>query len=160
MRFKKNNGTVCGRLQVQSPNTGSETYVVDQDQLEGANPYSDAIHAATQDKPVSPPLSDMDRFRREVSGDIVPPRTSSEKSMAKIWADILKLKEVSVHDNFFDYGRNSSLAMEMIARVRKVFAVNLSVQQLFQDPTVAGMTAAVLSSQHLQHHPLSTNNPA
>src|SRR5262245_30213185 len=78
---------------------------------------------------------------------LVAPRTSSEKIMAEIWVDVLGLKEISIYHNFFDYGRDSFRAMEMINRVRKIFAVSLSVQELFENPTVAGMTAAVLHWQ-------------
>ena len=86
----------------------------------------------------------------------VAPRTPSEKLMASLWADILNLDKISLTDNFFDYGRDSFLAMEIVARVRKVFAVDLSVRTLFEDPTVAGMTAAVLKSQYLQHQTSSS----
>src|SRR5262245_24142804 len=87
-----------------------------------------------------------------------PPQTENEKLMASIWREILKLKKISMNDNFFDYGRDSYLAMEFVARVRKVFAVNLSLKSLFEEPTVAGMTAAVLRNQHLRttHQPRST----
>jgi aryl carrier-like protein len=149
-QFKKNNSMACGRPQVQSRNSGSEKYLVDQDRVPKANSYLGAGHAAIEDKPVSSSLCDMERFRREVPGDIVPPRTTSEKAMARIWVDILKIKEVSVHDNFFVYGRDSSLAMEFVERVRKTFAVNLSVRALFDEPTLAGMTAAILKYQHKQ----------
>jgi acyl carrier protein len=72
------------------------------------------------------------------------PRRQSEQLIANIWQEILHLKHVGAHDNFFDLVRDSSLAMEIILRIRKVFAVSLSVRALFADPTVAGMAVAVL----------------
>jgi len=67
--------------------------------------------------------------------------------MASIWQETLKLEPIGVFDNFFDIVRDSCLAMEVIERTRKAFAVNVSVSELFADPTVAGMAAAVMRSQ-------------
>lgn len=77
----------------------------------------------------------------------VAPRTPNEKLMANIWQETLKVENVGVFDNFFDIVRDSSLAMTIITRVRSTFAVHLPVRALFADPTVAGMTAAVLDQQ-------------
>ena len=106
------------------------------------------VNAATVDRQAQ---IDLDRRKKDPKESFVGPRTASEKLMASVWAEILKLKEISVHDNFFDHGHDSFLAMEVIIRVRKVFAVKLSVRALFEDPTVAGMTAAVLRSQYKHH---------
>ena len=94
---------------------------------------------------------ETDGSQQEMLDAVIAPRTASEKLMASIWEEILNLKQISVHANFFDHGRDSYSAMEIVTRVRKVFAVSLSVRALFEDPTVAGMTTAVLKSQHLQH---------
>jgi spore germination protein GerM len=67
--------------------------------------------------------------------------------MANIWQETLDLEDVGVYDNFFELVRDSYLAMEVIKRVREVFKVALSVRALFADPTVAGMTAAVLQQK-------------
>ena len=77
----------------------------------------------------------------------VAPRTPNEKLMANIWQETLKVENIGVFDNFFDIVRDSSLAMSIITRVRHAFAVHLPVRALFADPTVAGMTAAVLDQQ-------------
>ena len=89
----------------------------------------------------------VDQSERDLPQGYVAPRTLNEKLMANIWEEILQLKDIGVYDNFFDIVRDSFLAMEVIARVRKVFTVNLPVRTLFADPTVAGMTAAVLQQK-------------
>ena len=88
-----------------------------------------------------------DQPERNLPQKHLAPRTVNEQLMAKIWEETLKLKDIGINDNFFDIVRDSFLAMEIIARVRKVFAVNLPVRALFADPTVAGMTAAVLQQK-------------
>jgi surfactin family lipopeptide synthetase A len=82
--------------------------------------------------------------RPELKDGFVAPRSADEKIMASIWAETLKLKQIGLYDNFFDLGRHSFLAMEVISRVRKVFAIDVPLRELFAAPTVAGMTAAVV----------------
>ena len=92
-------------------------------------------------------LMTVDQPECDLPQGYLAPRTLNEKLMSNIWEETLQLKDIGVYDNFFDIVRDSSLAMEIIARVRKVFTVNLPVRALFADPTVAGMTAAVLQQQ-------------
>jgi amino acid adenylation domain-containing protein len=84
----------------------------------------------------------------ESQDGFVAPRTANEKIIASIWAEILNLKQIGVYDNFFDLGNHSTLAIDLINRVRKAFATDLSVRTLFEVPTVAGMAAAVVRKQY------------
>jgi acyl-CoA synthetase (AMP-forming)/AMP-acid ligase II/acyl carrier protein len=85
--------------------------------------------------------------RPELKDGFVAPRSADEKIMASIWAEILKLKQIGLYDNFFDLGRHSFLAMEVITRVRKAFAIDVALRELFAVPTVAGMAAAVMQKR-------------
>ena len=85
--------------------------------------------------------------RPELKNGFVAPRSADEKIMASIWAETFKLKQIGLYDNFFDLGRHSFLAMEVISRVRKVFAIDIPLRELFAAPTVAGMAAAVLEKR-------------
>ena len=76
-----------------------------------------------------------------------PPRTPAEETMAKIWADVLKVERVGVHDNFFDLGGHSLLATKVISRVRATFHIDLPLRSLFQAPTVAGLVAIITEDQ-------------
>ncbi len=73
----------------------------------------------------------------------VAPRTPEEEVLATIWAELLQVERVGIHDNFFELGGHSLLAMQQISRVRKVFAVELSVRELFETRTLAGLAARI-----------------
>ncbi|MFB6982361.1 non-ribosomal peptide synthetase, partial [Streptomyces scopuliridis] len=71
------------------------------------------------------------------------PRDPGEELVAGIWAEVLGLESVGVLDNFFDLGGDSILSIQVISRVREVFAVDLPARTLFDNPTVADLASAV-----------------
>ena len=78
---------------------------------------------------------------REAAG----PRNETEESLVAIWSELLHVGEIGIHDSFFELGGHSLLAMKMMSRIRDVFQVDLRLQRLFENPTVAGLAAAVLA---------------
>jgi amino acid adenylation domain-containing protein len=84
-----------------------------------------------------------DRIRPELEETFVAPRTPIEEAVAGIWADVLGLERIGVHDTFFGLGGHSILATQMIARVRDAFQVELPMRCLFEMPTVAGLAENV-----------------
>lgn len=74
------------------------------------------------------------------------PRNSTEETLCKLWADVLKLQRIGIHDNFFDFGGHSLLATQMMSRIAHGFEVELPVRVLFESPTVAEL--AVRLDQH------------
>jgi amino acid adenylation domain-containing protein len=84
-----------------------------------------------------------DARRPEQDNALVEPRTPAETALAKIWAQVLRLERVGVHDNFFDLGGHSLLAMQVISRVREAFRVEVSLRSLFETPTVAGLAGVI-----------------
>ena len=76
-----------------------------------------------------------------------PPRTPAEETVAKIWADVLKVERVGVDDNFFDLGGHSLLATKVISRVRATFHIDLPLRSFFQAPTVAELVAVITENQ-------------
>ncbi|AKJ03530.1 Malonyl CoA-acyl carrier protein transacylase [Archangium gephyra] len=78
--------------------------------------------------------------RRE---EYVAPRTPLEEKLAGFWAEVLRLEKVGLHDNFFDAGGHSLLAMQLVARVREAVGVELPLRSVFESPTLGGMADAV-----------------
>jgi amino acid adenylation domain-containing protein len=81
---------------------------------------------------------------REAAGARAP-RSETEKALAGIWRELLKVESVGVDDDVFDLGAHSLMAMKALAQIRERFDVNLSLRNLFERPTVAGLAEAVES---------------
>jgi acyl carrier protein len=77
--------------------------------------------------------------RRVASKTFEAPRTPAETSLAEIWAEVLRLERVGIHDNFFEIGGHSLLATQVISRVRERLGVDLPVRSVFESPTVSGL---------------------
>ena len=77
-----------------------------------------------------------DRTRLDLEGAYVAPRTPIQEMLAGIWAEVLGLERVGIHDSFFELGGHSLLAMQIISRVRDALQVELRLAALFQAPTI------------------------
>jgi acyl-coenzyme A synthetase/AMP-(fatty) acid ligase len=75
------------------------------------------------------------------AGEMVAPRTPLESLLASIWAEVLDLDRVSVHDSFFELGGNSLTATRATTLVQEVLPVELSLRHVFESPTVARIAA-------------------
>ncbi len=69
----------------------------------------------------------------------VAPQTHFEKMLAELWAEILQVERVGIHDNFFALGGDSLLATDVLTSVYDVLHVELDLSCLFDAPTVAEM---------------------
>ncbi len=81
--------------------------------------------------------------RPDLAAAYAAPRTTTEEVLAEIWCAVLGLKQVGVHDNFFDLGGHSLLVTQVLARVRQAFHVGLSLRRAFESPTIAQLAAAI-----------------
>jgi amino acid adenylation domain-containing protein/thioester reductase-like protein len=81
--------------------------------------------------------------RSGVEDVYVAPRTSVEKQLAKIWANVLSIDRVGVRDNFFELGGHSLLLTQLLVRVRDTFQVDFSLNTLLEFPTVAGLAEKI-----------------
>jgi amino acid adenylation domain-containing protein len=75
--------------------------------------------------------------------DYIAPRTPVEKQVTEIVAPLLGIEMVSVEENFFLLGGHSLLGTQLIARIRQVFGVELSLRSLFECSTVATLSGEI-----------------
>lgn len=85
----------------------------------------------------------LEKNRSEVNQIYVAARTPVEKQLAEIWQQLLKIEQVSIHDNFFDLGGHSLLITQLLAKVRKFFQIQLNLRDLFNAPTIADLAQII-----------------
>jgi amino acid adenylation domain-containing protein len=95
-------------------------------------------------------LPDPGNQRPDVGVPAVSPRTPIEKEVAKIWAEVLSLTEVGIHDNFLHLGGHSLAASRIVSRVIQSFGLEVPLKVLFDSRTVAEM-AVVIGQNRLKH---------
>jgi len=83
-----------------------------------------------------------ERIRPELGKDL--PQTALEEVLAGVWAEVLDLEAVGIHDDFFELGGHSLLVVQLIFRVRDVFHMDLPVRTVFETRTVAGLAEALV----------------
>jgi acyl transferase domain-containing protein/acyl carrier protein len=74
----------------------------------------------------------------------VAPRSELELAVATIWESVLGIEQLGVNDSFVELGGHSLMAIQLAARVREVFEIEMSVASLYKKPTVAGLAAAII----------------
>jgi amino acid adenylation domain-containing protein len=80
------------------------------------------------------------------------PRTPNEESLARIFKNVLGVKGVSIHDNFFDLGGHSLLAVSLLAQIERTLHKRLPLAVLFRHATVAGIAEHLSVAAHDDRH--------
>ncbi|MGC5011355.1 amino acid adenylation domain-containing protein [Streptosporangium sp. DT93] len=91
-------------------------------------------------------LPDPEPGRADEQAGHVAPRGPVEEAVAGIWAGVLDVENVGVHENFFDLGGHSLLATQVVARIRKTLPgvrPPVGVLEMFTHPTVAELAALI-----------------
>jgi acyl carrier protein len=81
--------------------------------------------------------------RALITTDFSPPETTVEVQLAEIWAGVLNLQQVGIHDNFFELGGDSIATIQVTMRVSQAFQIDLLPVELFQFPTIAGLSSRI-----------------
>ncbi|WP_313053299.1 amino acid adenylation domain-containing protein, partial [Pseudomonas lopnurensis] len=73
------------------------------------------------------------------------PRSELERTLATIWAEVLKVERVGVHDNFFELGGHSLLATRIASRVQQALQRNVPLRAMFECATVGELAGYIES---------------
>lgn len=88
-----------------------------------------------------------DLTRPDLEEPFVAPSTFVEELIAGIWAEVLQLQSIGIHDDFFELGGHSLLATQVISRIREAFSIEIHTSVLFKSPTVADLALAVIQKR-------------
>ncbi|MGH3996699.1 MAG: condensation domain-containing protein, partial [Pseudonocardiaceae bacterium] len=64
------------------------------------------------------------------------PRTTTEHTLADIWAQVLGIERVGIHDNFFELGGDSIVSIQLVSRARQA-GVRVTSKDIFLQQTIA-----------------------
>lgn len=115
------------------------------------------------------PSGKLDRKKLSTSVDrkivpkSVPPRTPIERALAEIWREVLNCADIGIHDDFFECGGHSLLAMRVVARIRKTFALDLALHIVFENPTIVSLADRIGNAASIQpptEDKLASSEPA
>ena len=97
----------------------------------------------------APDATSEDRLyeRPNLSNPYLAPRNEYEQSVAQTWQKCLGIRQVGIHDNFFDLGGHSLLGAQLTLELQNTFKVKVDIALLFAHPTVAELSHALLSKQ-------------
>jgi amino acid adenylation domain-containing protein len=81
---------------------------------------------------------------REHARTHVAPQSEIELKLVQIWESLLQISPISVHDNFFDLGGNSLVAVRLMAKIQREFQQELPIAVLFQKATPEQLATELL----------------
>ncbi|MDY7229483.1 non-ribosomal peptide synthase/polyketide synthase [Hyalangium rubrum] len=104
-----------------------------------------------------------DQARSDLAQQYAAPRTKAEEVLCAIWAQVLDVPRVGIHDNFFALGGDSILSIQVLTLAQQQ-GIRFSLQQLFQHQTVATLLQAAqvstaTSEETPRTEPLSLISP-
>jgi acyl carrier protein len=95
----------------------------------------------------------VDHYRLPPPADSPPPSTSAnspdemsevEEIISKIWCDVLRTTAIGLHNNFFEVGGDSLLAMSVVTRVNEAFQVELPIASIFETSSISELSVSVV----------------
>lgn len=98
--------------------------------------FLDSMPLTTNGKVDRKALPEPDTIRPNLEETFVAPTGAVESALAEIWAQVLGLERVGVHDNFFDLGGHSLLLMQLHGKLNEKFQTDISLVELFEYSTV------------------------
>jgi FkbH-like protein len=94
---------------------------------------------------VSAALSRRVRPRPDIAQPFVPPREQLEQTLASIWCEVLRLREVGTRDRFSDLGGTSIQLVRVHSLLVDRVGVQVSLTTMFEHPTILALAAALKS---------------
>ncbi|BCJ33855.1 hypothetical protein Athai_13580 [Actinocatenispora thailandica] len=113
------------------------------DRLERAPHPATDEHAVAQAE--ASPIVSARHPRPELSTRYRAPSDALEEAMVDIWQDLVGIESIGVDDDFFELGGHSLLAMQLVARLRDGFDLDVPLLTVFEAPTVGRLCSEMES---------------
>jgi acyl carrier protein len=88
--------------------------------------------------------------RRTSQREIDWPRTALERNLVALWAELLNVEAVGIHENFFELGGHSLLAVQLLSRVRQIYAVDLSLEVVYSGEFMVAELAKAIELKEIE----------
>jgi FkbH-like protein len=88
--------------------------------------------------------------RRTSTREIDAPRTALERSLVALWAELLNVEAVGIHENFFELGGHSLLAVQLLSRVRQIYGVDLSLEVVYSGEFMVAELAKAIELKEIE----------
>ena len=85
------------------------------------------------------------KFERSEYNEYLEPRNDIEKKLCKMFNEVLNVDNISINDNLFDLGADSLKLIIILPKIQKEFDVKLSIEELFKNVTIKGISEKILS---------------
>jgi len=107
--------------------------------------------AAASQETVEAPRLVASHGRPALSTAFVAPEGETQTAVAGIWEEFLGIQGIGAHDNFFELGGHSLMATQITSRLRANLQADFTIARFFEDPTVAGLAAALAPPADSEH---------
>jgi acyl carrier protein len=84
---------------------------------------------------------------RTEAGSYAAPADPVEAKLVEVWAEVLRIDRIGVHDNFFALGGHSMLATQVVTRVRELLGVELPLRSIFEAPTIRQLSRLLCEAE-------------
>jgi amino acid adenylation domain-containing protein len=88
-------------------------------------------------------LPKPDRGRPKLAVSYAAPQNETQSTLVQVWEDVLDVRPIGIHDNFFDLGGHSLTANRVVYRVIHDFQLAIPLRAIFESPTVQAMAAVI-----------------
>ncbi|MEG4999075.1 type I polyketide synthase [Microcoleus sp. B4-D4] len=116
--------------------------------------------ASLPDENSQPVDSTPHHSRPNLDNTYIAPRDEIEQTIASIWQEFLGIEQVGIHDDFFDLGGDSLLAVQLITKLNEALQKSLSPHSLLQSATIAALAALIKDNSNLSESDQQQTEPA
>ncbi|MCC0176195.1 amino acid adenylation domain-containing protein [Waterburya agarophytonicola K14] len=96
-------------------------------------------------------LANINSTVSETSATYVAPRNKLETELAKIWQQVLGIKQISIKDSFFNLGGHSLLAMSLFAQIEEKLDIKIPESTIFKASTIEEL-AGCIEAENYNHN--------